>query len=134
MDIETLLHDEIQSELEALKEMEVGTKEYDSTVAGLTKLIDRAIEMDKYNIAHEEKLAERDEEKENLEYERELKTQQMKEERIDRIVKNIFTGLGIALPLMVTVWGTNKSLKFEETGTVTTTIGRGFLNKLLPKK
>ena len=57
----------------------------------------------------------------------------MEEEKKDRLIKNILTGAGIIIPLGVTVWGTLKTLKFEEEGTVTTLMGRGFINKLFPK-
>lgn len=145
MDIETLLHEEIENELKTLGEMEVGSNEYKAVVDGLTKLIDRAIEMDKFNIAHEEKLEEREFEKEQKlkqmeeeklerEFERNHKIEQMEEEKKDRFIKNILNGVGIGLPVAVTIWGTLKSLKFEETGTVTTLVGRGFINKLLSKK
>ena len=145
MDIETLLHEEIKSELETLGEMEVGTDEYKTVVDGLTKLIDRAIEMDKFNIDHEEKNSDREFEREqklkqmeeerlDREFEREYKLKQVNDDKKDRLIKNILTGFGIVLPLTITIWGTNKSLKFEETGTVTTIMGRGFINKLLPNK
>ena len=58
----------------------------------------------------------------------------MEEEKKDRLVKNCISIGGIVLPVAVTIWGTLKSLKFEESGTVTTIMGRGFINKLLPKK
>ena len=145
MEIETLLHEEIESELQTLGEMEVGTNEYKTVVDGLTKLIDRAIEMDKFNIDHEEKNSEREferalklqqieEERLEREFEREYKLKQVNEDKKDRLIKNVLTGFSITLPLIITIWGTNKSLKFEETGTVTTIMGRGFINKLLPNK
>lgn len=116
MNLEKLLADEIQTEFECLKDLEAGTKEYDSTVDGLAKLMDRMIEIDKLNIEHDEK--------EDL----------AKEERIDRIIKHILNAASFILPTLVTVWGVKASFKFEEEGTITTMMGRGFINKLLPKK
>jgi hypothetical protein len=116
MNVEELLHDEIKQEFDRLKEMEVGTDTYKTTVDGLTKLVDRAIEIDKVNIDHEQNEKAREDEKK------------------DRFIRNVLTGLGIAVPTITTIWGTLKSFKFEETGTVTTIMGRGFINKLLPKK
>ena len=58
----------------------------------------------------------------------------MEEDRKDRRFKNGIALGGIVLPLAVTIWGTLKTLKFEEEGTVTTMMGRGFINKLIPKK
>jgi hypothetical protein len=64
----------------------------------------------------------------------ELKQQQMEEDRKDRKIKNLLTAAGIVIPTGVTIWGTFKSFKFEQEGTITTIMGRGFINKLLPKK
>lgn len=116
MDIEIMLHDEIKTRLEQLKQMEVGSDEYRNAVDSLIKLMDRAIELDKHNVEHQEKLDARD------------------DENKERLIRNILNGLGIAIPAGLTIWGTLKSLKFEETGTVTTIVGRGFINKLLPRK
>lgn len=127
MKIEKLLHDEIQNEFEELKRMQLGGEEYRTTIDGLAKLVDRAVEIDKFNAEYQEKVDAR-------EIENNLKLKQMTDERKDRIWKNILTGLGIGVPAGLTIWGTLKSLKFEETGTVTTMMGRGFINKLLPKK
>ena len=125
--IKTLLETEIQDEIGALRDMEAGTENYKSTVDGLTKLTDRLIEMEKVDIDREEKAKSR-------EIENELKFQEMENEQKDRLVKNCLTGASIVTGIGLTVWGTLKSLKFEETGTVTTIVGRGFINKLFSKK
>jgi hypothetical protein len=96
--------------------MEVGGEEYKTTVDGLTKLMDRAIEIEKI---HNEK---------------EEQSEKLKAERFDQIAKNVLTAVSILGGFALTVWGTKTSIKFEETGTITTIMGRGFINKLLPKK
>ena len=123
MKIKETLYKEIEDELQALNEIEVGTDEYKSSVDGVTKLLDRAIEIEK----HEAEMKER-------EAERIAKNIQTAEEQKDRVVKNYISAGGVVLPLLVTIWGTLKSFKFEKDGTVTTIMGRGFINKLLPKK
>ena len=123
MKIKETLYKEIEDELQALNEIEVGTDEYKSSVDGVTKLLDRAIEIEK----HEAEMKER-------EAERIAKSIQVAEEQKDRVVKNYISAGGVVLPLLVTIWGTLKSFKFEKDGTVTTIMGRGFINKLLPKK
>lgn len=123
MKIKETLYKEIEDELQALNEIEVGTDEYRSSVDGVTKLLDRAIEIEK----HEAEMKER-------EAERIAKNIQVAEEQKDRVVKNYISAGGVVLPLLVTIWGTLKSFKFEKDGTVTTIMGRGFINKLLPKK
>jgi hypothetical protein len=127
MSIDTKLIVEIEDELDKLGELEVGSDKHRTAVDGVTKLLDRAIEIKRVDIECEDKAAAR-------ESEQTLKTQQMKDDRKDRIVKNIIGAAGVVLPLVVTIWGTKVSLKFEETGTVTTQMGRGFIQRLFHKK
>ena len=114
--IETLLHEEIQDGFDALSRMERGTEIHKTTVDEVAKLFDKAIEIEKIEIEAKDKAKARE------------------EDRKDRRVKNRIAIGGIVLPLAVTIWGTFKTLKFEEEGTVTTMMGRGFINKLIPKK
>lgn len=116
MNIDTLLRDEIQEEFEDLRSAKPGSEEYKTTVDGLTKLMDRAIEIEKIDADVQAKAETREDEKK------------------DRLIKNCLTAAGIIIPSLITIWGTVKSLKFEQEGTVTTIMGRGFINKLLPKK
>lgn len=116
MNIETKLHEELVDELDHLSKMEVGSEEYTKTVDGWTKLADRAIEMEKLS-------------SENAEKER-----AHEEERKDRWIRHGLTAFGIILPVAVTIWGTVKSFEFEKEGTITTLMGRGFMNRLFPKK
>lgn len=125
--IETLLHEEIQDGFDALSRMERGTEIHKTTVDEVAKLFDKAIEIEKIEIEAKDKAKAR-------EIEESLKRAQMEEDRKDRRFKNGIALGGIVLPLAVTIWGTLKTLKFEEEGTVTTMMGRGFINKLIPKK
>ena len=123
MSIQTLLNEEIKNEFEDLKKMELGSETYKTTVDGLTKLVDRAIELEKIDV-------EQNEAYEN----RQVALSKIEDDRKDRWVRNILTGAGIIIPTAVTVWGTIKSINFEKEGTITTIMGRGFIQKLLPKK
>ena len=125
--IETLLHEEIQDGFDALSRMERGTEIHKTTVDEVAKLFDKAIEIEKIEIEAKERTKAR-------EIEESIKLAQIEEDRKDRRVKNGIAIGGIVLPLAVTIWGTFKTLKFEEEGTVTTIMGRGFINKLIPKK
>lgn len=127
MSMKTMLNEEIQSEFSELAKIEVGTDPYKTTVDGLTKLMDRKIEIDKIE-------AESYDRAEALEREYELKLKQMREDRIDRIVKN---GIAVGTALLgvaVTIWGTKATFEFEKEGTISSIMGRGFINKLFPKK
>lgn len=126
MRIDTLLREEIELEFEGLRKMELGTEQYRTTVDGLSKLLDRAIGMDQSDAELQEKIDSRISDTE-------LKLQAAKDDKVNRIVSHCINVAGIVLPIAVTIWGTRVSLRFEETGTVTTLMGRGFINKLLPK-
>lgn len=127
MSIESKLKMEIEGELDALNGMEKGSEPYKVTVDGVTKLMDRAIELDKIDIEKQEKLS-------ALDRETEFKLQQMREERTTKIIGHCLTGAGIVIPALLTIWGTVKSIEFEKEGTITTIMGRGFIQKLLPRK
>lgn len=127
MSIEFLLREEITNELNDLKKIALGTEDYKATVDGIVKLMDRAIEIEKSDRDYEELI-------ENRKLEYDLKIKQMKSDRIDRYINHGITILGIGVPACLTIWGTLKSLKFEETGSVTTIMGRGFIQRMLPKK
>lgn len=127
VNIETLLYEEIDAEFEKLSHLEPGTEQHKAAADTLAKLMDRAIEIDRVESESNDRAVAR-------ESELQLKEQQLTDEKKDRWVKNIIGAAGVILPLIVTIWGTKTSLKFEEEGTVTTPIGRGFINKLLPKK
>ena len=138
VNIETLLYDEIETEFDKLSQLEPGTEQHKVAADTLAKLMDKAIEMDKVEIdcnARKEALeSELQMKRQQFDSEQLIKQKQLDDEKKDRLVKNIIGAAGVVLPLIVTIWGTKVSLKFEEEGTFTTIMGRGFINKLLPKK
>lgn len=127
MSIDNLLEVEIEDKLDKLSDMDPEREGYKTAVDSVTKLLDRAIEMKKID-------DERQERKNIREEEAKSKLESAKTEDKKYLVDKILAACGIIIPAVLTVWGTKKSLKFEETGTVTTIMGRGFINKLLPKK
>ena len=127
MKIETVLHEEIHNEFGELKKLEVGSEGYRTAVDGICKRLDRAIEYDKLDAECNDKSL-------NRGFEEDYKLQLAEGEKRDRRIKNIITIVGIAVPSVITIWGTIVSLNFEKEGTITTIMGRGFINKLLPKK
>ena len=123
MKFEKMLHDEIESEFECLQDIEFGSEEYQTGIDGVGKRIDKAIELKRVEADCE-----------NKSKDLELRTQQAKDENIKEWLKDGISIAGIVVPTLVTIWGTIKTFKFEEEGSITTNIGRGFINKLLPKK
>lgn len=127
MSIQAIMETEIMEKLDCMQDMKPESDEYKKSVGNVMELLDRIIEMDKID-------ADREERKQIREAEEAFKKESAKEDRLNRIVDRVLTASGIIIPAALTVWGTKKTLKFEETGTVTTIMGRGFINKLLPKK
>ena len=127
MSVKALLNDEIEDEIEQLRKVELGSDQHKIAADALAKLLDKSIEMDKLDLEYQDRFEAR-------EAENELKQKEIEDEKKDRKVKNILTGVSVIGGFALTVWGTCKSIKFEETGSFTTIMGRGFIQKLLPKK
>lgn len=120
--IEIYLNEEIEKEIIELGKMELGTENYKTTVDGICKLMDKSMDIKKVRISREDKSVEYD-----------TKEFQMLEERKDKKHQIYLQVAGIVVPVVVTVWGTLKSFEFEKTGTVTTILGRKFVNNLIKK-
>lgn len=112
MSMTTKLYVEIEEKLDKVNELDPTTKEYATAVDSVTKLVDRAIEIEK------------------LEASEIQNEKQIKEERKSRLIKNLIDIGGIVLPLAVTLWGVKASLYFEDSNTVTTTVGRKFMDRM----
>ena len=113
MSMTTKLHVEIDDRFDDLAKLDLASEKYSTAVDSVTKLMDRAIEIEK------------------LESSESQNEKQMKEDRKSRLVKNIIDAGSIILPLAVTIWGAKASFKFEEEGTITSTVGRKFMDKLI---
>ena len=124
MEIKTALVEEFNSELEEVGKMEVGTEQHKIAVDSVTKMADRIIEIKKLDIQEQMKEAE-------LIQEAEIKAQQMKDEKKDKVVRNV---ISVAIPMvqlaaagLVFVMSTN----FERNGTFTTEGGKISVKELL---
>lgn len=127
MDYMALLDDVIVNELKNLKDTKGETDEYKATVECVTKLMDRSIEIKKLEFDQTNKLS-------RQVIDDKAKVKQDEEDRKDRLIKNCISVAGIVIPALITIWGTLKSLKFEQDGTVTSMAGRAFVSRLFPKK
>ena len=119
MDIKKMLHEEIAEDFEALKEEAFGSDGYKAGVDSVAKLMDRAIELEK------------------IDSDAKLKETEQKNEKQNRLIGHIVTGVTAAAGILVTVWGTKASINFEKDGVFTTTMGKNFINslgKFIPKK
>ena len=127
MDYMALLDDVIVNELKNLKDTKGETDEHKATVECVTKLMDRSIEIKKLTFDQTNKLSRQI-------IDDKAKVKQDEEDRKDRLIKNCISVAGIVIPALITIWGTLKSLKFEQDGTVTSMAGRAFVSRLFPKK
>lgn len=126
MSMITLLDVEIEELFDKLSKLSPDSKEYGTVNDNLAKLMDRRLEIEKL-------------EKSETQAEKQLKMteaqaeKQLKEDRKARVVKNIIDVGAIVLPLAVTIWGAALSFTFEENGTISSTMGRKFMDKLIKK-
>ena len=116
MNVTTKLNVEIDEKLDELNKLTLGSQEYSAAVTDLTKLMDRSIEIEKLEVSETQN------------------EKQMKEGRKSRMVKNVIDVGSIVLPLVVTIWGVKASLYFEDKNTVTTTVGRKFMDRIFSFK
>lgn len=127
MSMEDLLRTEVEANLENMKDLELGSKEYESAVESTCKLVDRVISIDRnaddYDL--KDKAREADIEVKNI---------QLEKDKRNQMIQNGITVGSIVVSTAVTIWGTLASFEFEKEGTVTTILGRQFISKLLPKK
>lgn len=137
MEFKEQLNQEILAEFKTL-ETEMSLEEYKTTIDGLTKLMDRAIEIEK---SEKELISKTDSQEEErrikeaqFEAEQKIKTEQLEEDRKSRKTQMFVTIGSLLLTTGVTIWGTLASFKFERDGNITTIMGRGFIQKMLPKK
>ena len=123
MNIQSLLINEAIEKIEKLQKMEVDSDQYKAGVDSVVKIVDRLIEMDKFEDERTDRIREY-----------ELKKAQAAKDDLHHFICDCLTAMGILIPASVTIWGALKSWEFEREGVVTSAIGRLFINKLGPKK
>ena len=122
MSIGTALRDTIKDSIDEIKRCKSGSEEYEKQVRGTTALIDRYNEMERIEL---------EKQKVEVELEKlEVEEKKNKDEKNDRVVKNILTGIGLG----ITALGTVAMFIFEEKGTITTQAGRKMLDRVFRTK
>ena len=124
MSIKNALTAEVVDELKELKKIQVGSEQHRQATDAVIKMVDRIIDFEKQE--SDKKFQE-----ENREIETRLELQKQKNEKRSRMTTNILTAVSIGSGIILTIWGTKISLKFEEEGTVTTSAGRSFINDII---
>lgn len=122
-----LLGEEVESQLEEVHKISLGTDESKIAIDGVTKLADRSIELEKLRI-QEEDLAE----KRDMDYE--LRSEQIKKEHLRGMIDigtKVLIGLG---GLALSVWGTIYTTNFEREDNYTTSASRSWISSLFKPK
>ena len=123
MSIKMLLREEIQRDKDYLDGLDIGSDEYKAVTDSLIKKADRLIELEKIDSEVEEK-------RESRFIETNLKTAQMKQDKKLAIAKIIVEVTIVGIQIGTYFRAMNKSLKFEETGTITTSFGKASISSL----
>lgn len=160
MSVKILLQEELESQIKSLDQLAFGSDEHKIAVDGIAKLTAQLNDMERleyeskektearkaenelkrkeldeksesYKVENNLKQRELTEKCETYKAENELKQKELDESKMDHIVKNVMTAVNIGVGFGLTVWATKASLKFEETGTFTTSAGRKFINTAL---
>lgn len=125
MEYENLMAEEIARKVAGL-ELIKDSNDYEKAVKAIVAMS---------NVVHDSRKLEleMDEQSIRLDNEYDIKIKQLDETKKSRIV-NIGLGVaGIVVPTVITVWGTIKTLKFEQTGTITSNMTRNFTSRLFKK-
>lgn len=132
--IEELLSEEIAAEIQALSELDSGSKEKSTAIEDLTKLYKLRIEENKSIWDADEKYNRR-----VMEGEANTRDNEVKRTQIAENVKDRYFRVGIAvaelmIPLVFYGVWMKKGFKFEETGTFTSSTFKGLINRFRPTK
>ena len=127
MSIKHALDEEIRDELDNLSKETIGSEEYKANVEGVTKLLDRKIELEKLEMESKDR-------SESRHAEMEIKMQQIKAESKDRYWKHGITLTTFMITLAAYSAAFVASMNFEKEGTLTTEGGRSSLRNLLRLK
>lgn len=133
-EIEDLLREEIKNQIEGLSDFESGSEEKLKAIKGVAELYKLKIDEEKAKADSSDKEERRRTENDFGQRECILKEEEAKELKKDRLIRACISGAELVLPLLFySVW-MKKGLKFEETGTFTSTTFRGLLNRFRPTK
>lgn len=132
--IEELLSEEIAKQIQALSGFEAGSKEKSAAIDDLVQLYKLRIEENKSMWDADEKYNSRIADNEAKEREEEIKRQQIAEQVKDRYFRAGIAGAELILPLIFYGIWMDKGFRFEETGTISSQVFRGLINRFRPTK
>ena len=126
MPLKKKLEEAVDRGLDLLKDTDIKAEEHRVLTDSVTKLTDRVIELDKIE-------AEAENQKRIREHEELMKKQQMKEDRIDKIIGHVWTGVRTVGSLALCAGLAVMAFTYEEKGTIASPIGKKLLSIVIPK-
>lgn len=117
-----LLETELQSKIEELGRTRVGTEEHDAILDEIKTLTSSLKELKQVSIDAEDKRVNN-----------ELKAEQFMDEQKDRKFKNKMAIASLAVTTATSLGLAYWTFRFDEKGTITSTLGRQILNKFIPR-
>ena len=133
-EIKKMLDEEIKEEFHSLSSLQAGSKEKATAIENLETLYRLKIDETKIEIDLDEKRNRRGMDDESAERDIRLKQVQLEEQVKDRYFRIGIEAAGIILPLVFYAVWMRRGLKFEETGSYTSTTFRGLFNRFKPTK
>ncbi len=151
-EIKKLMDEEIISQIKAVGSLQSGSQEQTAAVKNLTALYEARINEEKIQLDAEDKREKREMEREQhradealkksqaadeaaaRERELQLKEAQLDDQKVDRLMRAGIAMVEIGLPLVCYGHWFRKGLKFEETGSITSSMMRNLINKFKTKK
>lgn len=151
-EINKLMDKEIVSQIKALGSLQSGSQEQTAAVKNLTALYEARINEEKVQLDAEDKREKREMDREQhradealkksqaadeaaaRQRDLQLKEAQMEDQKVDRLMRAGIAMVEIGLPLVCYGHWFRKGLKFEETGSITSSMMRNLINKFKTKK
>lgn len=140
-EINVLMDEEIKHQLRGLKDLKPGSADQTAAVKNLTALYESRINEEKVRTDAEDKRERREMERaqqkadaDSKAIDFQLREDQVKDQKTDRLVRVGITLVEIGLPLVCYGHWFKKGLKFEETGSITSSMMRNLINKFKPKR
>ena len=126
-ELDEWLDEEIRNEIEGLSDFESGSEEKLKAIKGIAELYKLKIEEDKSQVDAVDK-------EERRKTEDSIKSVELENDKKDRWIKVCIAGAELILPLIFYAVWMRRGLKFEESGTFTSTTFRGLFNRFRPTK
>jgi len=139
--IEKLLNEEMEKQLEQLAATSAGSETSKNIIDDFVQLHKVALERDKLRIEAEKVESDKELEQNKLTSENVYRDERNKTEKRIQIIQSVIQGVGVAATVVVTLMNNRWTsgwlrdvLKFEETGTIGSSVGRSLIGSIGRKK